>query len=178
MAKNNSIIIKYPSFPKVKNEFSVSENEQQALYDIIIEAFRYKYKYEKAKSQGRECYFVDKNLNNIKVYSYFLSRINSEIKDPFLRSYIFDTISSLKSNDYSLSTVKKTYDTINDWFVPGTLKGNLFRINMAEKSSPIFIDFQSIFEQCNKVALTEDSPCFKEVKKLYQQYLNSPEIIK
>ncbi len=165
-----SFIIRYPSFPEIKNEFHVTSKEQEAFYDIIIDAFLSRYKYEKAKSQGRESYFANKNLNDIKVYSSFLNRINSQIKDPFLRSYVMETIACLKSNNYSLTTVKQTYDTIKEWFVPGTLKGNIFRTYLAKKSTSIFVDFNGIFEKCNKVAITEDSVLFKDIKNLYKQY--------
>ena len=87
--KNNidSLVIDLPCLPEINGEFETSKNERLALYDIIITAFRYKYEYEKAKGQRKEFLFKNQNLNDMKVYSFFLNKINTSIRDKFLRKY-------------------------------------------------------------------------------------------
>ena len=97
------LIIKFPSVPQVDAQLKTSKNERLALYDIITKAIEYKYTYETEKLDNKE--IPEKNLNNIKVYAMFLSKINQEIRDPFMREYVLDTIKIIKNNNFSKRTV-------------------------------------------------------------------------
>ena len=171
--KNNidSLVIDLPCLPEINGEFETSKNERLALYDIIITAFSYKYEYEKAKEQRKEFLFKNQNLNDMKVYSFFLNKINTSIRDKFLRQYVLDTIKNLRANKYNNKHVKKTYETISKWFDPEMGNyGKIFRNNLATGSDHASIDFRTIFAVCDKVDITEDAECFKEVKQLYEIY--------
>lgn len=170
MSNYQSLVISFPSFPEIKGEYETTKSERLALYDIITEAFSFKYTYEKAKLAGKAQNYADKDLNKIKVYSYFLNKINNSVYDSFLRKYVIDTVAHIKNNDFNLISVRKTYETFNEWFVPGSLKGNIFRNNLATGNYYKSIDFEQLFRICNTQAVTENYPPFNEIKDLYESY--------
>lgn len=170
MAEINSLIISFPSLPEIKGEFETTKNERLALYDIIINAFMYKYTYEKAKLAHRESSVADKNLDNIKVYSIFLNEVNRRIQDKFLREYVLNTLKNIKENNFNRPSVRKTYETVRKWFVTDTKQGKIFRNNLATGDDHGSIDFEMLFKLCNKQAITENCPLFKDIKEQYDIY--------
>lgn len=171
----NSLVINFPSLPEIKGELETCKRERLALYDIIMKAFMYKYNYEMAREVGKQALCADQNLKDIKVYGKFLNEINDSIRDPFLRTYVIDTIKKLKNNDFSKDTVKKTYKTVYDWFVPTSTTGKIFRGNLATGTSYASINFESIFRLCNTQAITEDCALFEDVKNIYHKYVKDYE---
>lgn len=171
MAKNKitTLIIPFPSVPLIENELSTTTKERLAMYDIITKAFMFKYEYEKAKFEHKLAP-IDKNLNDLRVYSKFLNEVNHSIQDPFLREFVLSSLKNLKNNDYSRASVRTTYETIRAWFCPDNLKGKIFRNNLASGTSYESIDFRNLFLICETTAVTENSPIFKEVKTEYNKF--------
>lgn len=161
----------YMDIPKsMKNEISATTNDLCAIYDIIVHAFESKYIYERAKLTGKQNSVANKNLNDIRVYSKFLSQINERIKDDFLRQYCTDTLKLIKRNNYGNPSVRKTYDTFYKWFSPDSLSGKIFLKNFSKGMNNECIDFKLAFELCETHAITENTPLFQSVINRYQVF--------
>lgn len=171
----DSLVITFPSLPEIKGEQETSKRERLALYDIIMKAFMYKYNYSIACTLNKQSLCADQNLNDIKVYGKFLNEINASIRDQFLRTYVIDTLKNLKNNDFSKATVKQTYETVYNWFVPSSTPGKVFRGNLATGTNYASINFEAIFRLCNTKAITEDCALFADVKDIYGKYVKDYE---
>ncbi len=170
-----SLIIDFPSLPQIKGEFEITKAERLAFYDIIVTTLRYKYNYEKAKSEHKKDLYENQNLDNMRVYSDLLNQVNEKIRDKFAREYILQTIRVIKNNDFKKKSVKTSYETASKWFDPETgIYGKIFRNNLATASSDYrSIDFKLFFEVANREAITENSPWFDDVKAQYEIFKDS-----
>ncbi|MBE7082400.1 MAG: hypothetical protein E7378_01790 [Clostridiales bacterium] len=145
-----------------------TKKEKLKMYDIIMQAFLFKYTYESMRLKGQNVKNSPYNLNDLKVYNNFLAEIDKSIHDPLMRAYILETIKVIKNNDLRKKSVQISYQTIYTWFHPNNLKGKTFRDNLEYLNGTI--DFKTVFEMCNSETITENSPCFAEVKSAYAQF--------
>jgi len=168
----NNLIIPFPSSPVIKNEKVLSDKEKHAMYELVNKMFRYKVKYYNACNEGASAKekYKDHNLSNIKVYNAFMSEINNNIFDPFLREFVLTTLSNIKHNDLNNPKVKKSYETFKNWFSLDSLRGKIFKNNLAFGNSYKSINFAKFFELCNTVEITEKSEIFKPVIAQYNKY--------
>lgn len=174
-SNKNSFVIEFPSRPFVGNDICISFEECAEAYDIIMKIFNMKYYYEQNHSKQNPLKKFD--LNDLDTYQNIINVIDCRIHDPLTRTYLLETASLIRDNNFSKKSVKQTYKFINEFFSLNTFSGSLFKNNLAgaysSKTGKIsfnFIDFKSIFKKCNKETISPKSPEMNDVIKLFNEF--------
>ena len=162
----DTIFIKFPWTKCPANEIYITSEQIKSVYEIILKAFDYNYRYEQGTEYGLEN--IEKyNLNNIKVYNSFVNETLAEIFDPIARDYVLTTLEYIRHNSFSNTTVKDSYMAFYSMFKPTSSKRNVLGTILSNEPEK-FIDFCSIFKNCERTTLSTTSGPLKEILDFYK----------
>ena len=170
----SSIFIDFPWSRDPSNEIYASSDQVKVVYDIILKAFYYKYKFEKSFENGVYIEAKKYNLDDVKVFNTFVNEIIDKVLDPVAREYTLDTVRCIKSNNFKKKSVQVSYFTLYKIFEPDSIKVRNLRYMVSDAMQ--LIDFRSLFKTANKSALTDNSEEIKEINNTYKIVINMHKI--
>lgn len=163
-----SIFINIPWSKCPSNAISITIDQVYEMYELIIKAFMFKYKHENLKERNLLDEAQTYNLNNLKVFNLFVNENLEKVSDPVARDYVLETISTIRNNNFSKDCVKNSYQTIYRVFDPNNIRRDNIKTYMARYGQ--FIDFNKLFQICEKHSLSDSS---NEILEIYEFYNSS-----
>lgn len=167
MAKSIFIPIPWSEFDA--NEMFESGDQVKEVYNIIMKAFYYKFKFEKSKENGNTFNVKQFDLSDVKIFNIFVNDTVDNILDPVARDYVLETVRQIRDNNFKKKSVYTTYKTLNEIFTPQEIKSENLSFMLANKLQ--IIDFCRIFKKCNKEPFTKESNEIKEILTTYNNVI-------
>lgn len=147
----SNTIIDLPWSNIAVNDIHVSKGQTEIVYNLILKAFYYKYKYEMSVANGVVFEVRNFNLNDIRVFNKFVSEALDKIIDPVAKEYTLDAIRTIKDNNFRKKCVKVSYHTLYNFFDPNKDTAKTFGYLLSNEMK--IIDFKRLFKQCNRIAI-------------------------